>query len=101
MPTGTTANSHITIDAAGIARIDGSRLKVIHVIKQMLATNASPDQLHTAFPDLSLSQIHAALAYYYDHKSQLDSEIEREVGEFDEARAANSTNPILTKLRSA
>lgn len=29
------------------------------------------------YPHLSLAQIHAALAYYYDHQTELDAEIQR------------------------
>jgi uncharacterized protein (DUF433 family) len=83
----TTANSHITIDSSGVARIDDSRMKVIHVIKEMRARGSSPEQLRQAFSHLSMSQIHAALAYYYDHQAQIDSQIDRELREFDEARA--------------
>jgi len=94
----TVANSHITIDDAGIARIEGSRMKVIHVVKEMLARNASAGQLHEVFPHISLSQLHGALAYYYDHKAQFDAQIAQESREFDEARAADQQNPLRNKI---
>ena len=42
--------------------------------------------MHEAYPPLSLAQIHAALAYYYDHKAQLDAEIEEELCDVDSLR---------------
>src|SRR5947209_6522208 len=95
----TLADSHILLDDAGVARIDGTRMKVIHLIKAMMAWNASPQQLHEFYPDLSLAQIHSALAYYYDHQSQLDAQIKREYEEYDLEKAQSSPTPGREKLR--
>src|SRR5215203_2940201 len=93
-------NNHIMIDDLGVAGIAGTRFKVIELVKAMLAWYPTVQQLHEAYPDLSLAQIHAALAYYYDHKSVIDAEIERETREFDQARAAAPDTPGQAKLRA-
>lgn len=93
-------NSHIAIDDQGIARIDASRMKVIHLVKEMLARKASVEQLHDTFPSLSLAQIHAALAYYYDHQAQLDAQIKQESTDFDATKAAAADTPGRDKLRA-
>jgi uncharacterized protein (DUF433 family) len=95
----TTANSHITIDDKGIARIDRSRMKVIHVVKTMIAQKLNAEQLREQFPDLSLAQIYAALAYYYDHQSQIDDEIRRDTEEYLAEKAAAIPTPGREKLR--
>jgi hypothetical protein len=47
-----------------------------------------------------LGQIHAALAYYWDHRRELDAEIERR-GQFAEAaRAKAGPSPLAAKLRA-
>ncbi|PYT08317.1 MAG: hypothetical protein DMF60_05005, partial [Acidobacteria bacterium] len=46
------------------------------------------------YGDLSLAQIHAALAYYYDHQGELDAEIERRRREGDEL-AREASDPIF------
>jgi len=28
-----------------------------------------------AYPEISLSDVHAALAYYYDHKAEIDAQM--------------------------
>jgi uncharacterized protein (DUF433 family) len=94
-------NNHIQIDDLGIARIDGSRMKVIHLVKEMLARNSSPEALCEAFPHLSLAQVHAALSYYYDHQSQVDAQIKRELAEFDVERASAGSSQIRDKLRQS
>lgn len=93
-------NNHIMIDDKGVARIGRTRFKVIHLVKEMMARCPTAKDLHTSYPDLSLAQIHAALAYYYDHQAELDAQIERETREFDAARAAAPETPGRAKLRS-
>src|SRR5512144_1618900 len=70
------AATHIQLDEKGVAWIDNTRVKVIEVVLDKLAHGSSPEELHFQYPHLSLSQIHAALAYYYDHQVELDADIE-------------------------
>ena len=37
----------------------------------------TPEMIRDAYPHLTLSQIHAALSYYHDHKDELDAQIEQ------------------------
>ena len=71
--------SHIVIDDTGVARIAGSRSRVIDVVLDQQAYGMTPEQMHQEHPHLSMAQIHAALAYYYDHKAEIDAEIERQL----------------------
>ncbi|HEX8521040.1 MAG TPA: DUF433 domain-containing protein [Tepidisphaeraceae bacterium] len=95
----TTAYKHITVDDKGVARIDGTRMKVLHIAEELLARNSTPQQMQEAWPHLSLSQIHSALAYYYDHQAELDEQIKQELAEYDQALAANQNSPLRQKLR--
>ncbi len=36
----------------------------------------TPEELVKEFPHLSFSQIYDALSYYYDHKEEMDKDIE-------------------------
>lgn len=101
MPAPTTANSHITIDADGVARIDDTRMKVLHIAAEVVARGATAEQLKESFPHLALAQIHAALAYYYDHQAQFDAQLARESAEYEAARAAQQQEdgPLRRKLR--
>jgi uncharacterized protein (DUF433 family) len=73
----TIATNHIEIDDHGVAWIADTRVKVIEVASDKLAHGSSPEEIYFQYPHLSLAQIHAALAYYYDHQSELDEEIEK------------------------
>ena len=64
----------------------------------MIAWCPTAQELHEAHPDLTLAQIHAALAYYYDHKAELDAQSERDTKEFDEARNAAKDTPGQARL---
>jgi hypothetical protein len=47
----------------------------------------SAEQIREHYPHLSLAQIYAALSYYYDHKAEIDAEIEKDIQYAAEARA--------------
>lgn len=64
--------AQVTDSADPIVR--GSDVKVREVAARHLAGD-SMDDLHRLFPTLRLSQIHAALAYYYDHADVIDQAI--------------------------
>jgi uncharacterized protein (DUF433 family) len=95
------SNTHITIDDQGVARIDATRMKVIHLVQEKLARKATPEQLHEAYPELSLAQIHAALAFYYDHQADMDAEISKGQKDFDAAKSSSSETPGRKKLRDS
>ncbi|HEX8919827.1 MAG TPA: DUF433 domain-containing protein, partial [Pyrinomonadaceae bacterium] len=65
----TSALAHIEIDDNGVAWIDDTKVKVIEVVIDKIAHGSSPEEMHFQYPHLSLSQIHAALAYYYDNQA--------------------------------
>ena len=89
----TTVSTQIEIDDQGVAWITGANVKVIEVALDKLAHNWSPEEMHFQHPNLSLVQIHAALAYYYENQQSIDAEIARREGEV-EALMAESPNPV-------
>ena len=92
--------THIRLDENGVAWIDNTRVKVIEIAIDKLAYQSTPEQMQEQYPHLSLAQIHAALAYYYDHKTEMDAEIERRKQEADELAAQLSDADLREKLRS-
>ncbi len=79
---------HITLRDDGVAVITGTTMKVAELVAEVQAYGWSPEGLHFQHPDLSLGQIHSALAYYSDHKDTLDHELAQVLLEADERRAA-------------
>jgi uncharacterized protein (DUF433 family) len=63
----------------GKACIDLTRICVNSVVF-LHQEGKSPEQILVEHPDLSLAQIHAALAYYYDHMDEIEAELAAEEG---------------------
>lgn len=90
--------THIQLDD-GVAWIEGTHVKVIEVVLDKLAHGSSPEEIHFQYTHLSLAQIHAALAYYYDHQAQLDQAIERDWEEVNTMAAKAADSPLQKRLR--
>ena len=58
--------------------IVGTRTKVIDIAIRYELGGMTPDQLIEQSPHLTLAQIHDALSYYYEHKSELDEAYRKE-----------------------
>jgi uncharacterized protein (DUF433 family) len=91
---------HIEVDDKGVARIRGSRIKVIHLVMEKMANGWDADELHVQHPHLSLAQIHAAFAYYHDHKAELDAQIQESARFAEEMAAKAGESPVVKKLRA-
>jgi uncharacterized protein (DUF433 family) len=90
------AQEYIEVDDRGVAKVIGTRSKVRQIV--MDAMNGwSPEKIHDEYPHLSLSQIHAALAYYHEHRVQIDEEIESDRRWVEEMRANHV--PKLTRAQ--
>jgi uncharacterized protein (DUF433 family) len=61
----------------GKPRIRGTRIKVSEVAWRH-DDGQSPDEIIEAFPHLTLAQVHAALAYYYDHHQEIEAQLREE-----------------------
>ena len=95
-----TLNNHIVKNAAGVPVIRGTRFKVIHLVMAVQAYGWSPEELHIQYPHLSMAQIHSALAYYWDHKEDLDADIasrEEYANQMRERFRPHSIRPLLEK----
>jgi uncharacterized protein (DUF433 family) len=92
---------HVRTDSQGVAWVDDTNVKVIEVVLARLAHGWSPEEIHFQHPHLSLAQIHAALAYYYDNQETMDQTIERELRETDGQAAAATQSPLRRRLRAA
>ena len=92
--------SHIVLDENGIAWIDDTNVKVIEVVLDKLAHGSSAEEMHFQYPQLSLGQIHAALAYYHDHRAEFDDQIARDEAEVSALRRKLGDTPDRKKLRA-
>ena len=56
---------------SGHPRIAGTRIRVQNVAL-WTEQGQSPDEIVAAYPQLSLANVHAALAFYHDHREEMD-----------------------------
>ena len=91
--------SHIYLDEEGRAWIDDTNTKVIEVVLDKLAYGWSPEEMHFQHPHLSMAQIHAALAYYYEHQVEIDAQIMSDWQEVNELAAQQPESPLRQRLR--
>jgi uncharacterized protein (DUF433 family) len=92
--------AHINHDERGVPFIVGSTMKVVELVMAQQAHGWSPEELHFQHPELSLGEIHSALAYYWDHRAELDRDIENRSRLVDEIRREIGPSPLAEKLRA-
>ena len=92
--------SHIALDDAGVAWIEGTGAKVKELVLEKLCYGWSPEEMHRQHPHLPLAKIHAALTYYYDHQADMDAEMERDHREVQELRDAAGEPPFVKRMRA-
>ena len=69
-----TISEHIEITpgiCGGKPRIAGHRIRVQDVVVWHESMGMSPDDIVAQYPQLTLADIHAALAYYFDHVEEI------------------------------
>jgi uncharacterized protein (DUF433 family) len=71
-------STSIEVDDRGVAWIRGTKVKVIEIATDKLAHGSTPEEIYFQYPHLSLAQIYAGLAYYYEHQAEFDEEIVRQ-----------------------
>ena len=91
---------HIAIDERGVPYIAGTTMKVIELAAEMLTFGWSPDELLFQHPYLTRGQIHAALAYYWDHADELDKDMADRLHKVEELKKKAPKSPLIDKLRS-
>ncbi|MBZ0158992.1 MAG: DUF433 domain-containing protein [bacterium] len=94
-----TLDQHIEVTpgiAGGKPRIAGHRITVQNIVIWHERMGKSADEI-AAEGDLALSDVYAALAYYYDHRSEIDRDIE-ESEAFIKAVRESSASKLKQKL---
>ena len=99
-PVASTTYEHVHISANGIPIIAGTTMKVVELVMAQMAYGWSPEELHFQHPYLTLGQIHSALAYYWDHKEELDADLEHRWQYAEETRRKAGPSPLAIRLHT-
>jgi uncharacterized protein (DUF433 family) len=82
----------------GKPRIAGTRIQVKDVALMHERMGMTPAQIVADYPHLGLADVHAALAYYHDHRAEIDAEIEADRSWYEEMKA-KAPSLVREKLR--
>jgi uncharacterized protein (DUF433 family) len=99
MPQTSTKYEHIALDDGKVPVIEGTRFKVSNIIASQMAHGWSPEEIRFQFPDLTMGQIHSALAYYHDHSDYFEQLLEKELIDLANARQAQAGSPFIRRLK--
>ena len=72
----------------GQPRIASTPLKIQGIALEYGRLGWTPDQICESHPGITLSQVHAALSYYYDHREEVDLAIHLDKEFSDRLRSA-------------
>lgn len=96
----TTSYEHVRLDEQGVPCIAGTTMKVVELVMAQKAYGWSPEELRSQHPYLNMSQIHSALAYYWEHKETLDADIARRLDVAEQSRREAGPSPLAERLRN-
>jgi uncharacterized protein (DUF433 family) len=101
MATETVLNGHIEVIPAvrgGKPHLAGTRITVDDVVLMHFRLGQSLEEIAGKY-DLSLAALYAAMAYYYDHRDEINQRIEEDEA-FVEAFRRENPSPLQAKLRA-
>jgi uncharacterized protein (DUF433 family) len=98
MSVAATSYEHIALDDRGVPIIVGANTKVVEVVTLMQAHGLSPEEICHQLPHLSMGQVHSALAYYWDHKDEIDGDARRREEFAERMRRETGQPPIVARL---
>jgi len=70
----------------GSPRIAGHRIRVVDIVIWHEKRGFSPDQIIDLFPGITLADVYAALAFYFDHTAEIEAELQGEATKIAEAK---------------
>ena len=77
--------------------IAGTQIRVTDIVASHLYRGLSPDALAVNFT-LNLGQVYAALAYYYQHKADIDAQMRANAEQAEQLREQLDAQGKLTRL---
>ncbi len=82
----------------GRPRLASKRITVADVVLMNLRLDLSLEEIAVKY-DLPLAAVYSAMAYYHDHRAEIDASIENDRA-FVEAFKRNNVSPLQEKLKA-
>ncbi len=98
----------IVITYPHIVKIEGSparlermpRIRVAQIVMNYQDLGRSVDEICIQYPHLELAEVHSAMAYYFDHQTEIDAEIAEEQSMIEEAYKNAKPTAVELRLRA-
>lgn len=99
--TAATTYRHIVKEPGQAARLEKHpRLRVSMIVSHYLAYGRSADEICLHLPHVSPGEVYSALAYYFDHREEIDAEIREELDRLELEAKTQAPSPIWRKLKA-
>ncbi len=96
-----TAYPHIEVPPDDVARLKRlPRVRVAQIAMDYLAHGWSAEETCRQHPDLTLSEVHAAMGYYFDHPDEIDAQIRAEWEQAEADRRGQQRSPFYLRMRT-
>lgn len=95
-----TRYKHVVLNEDQIPGIVMPTMKVVEPIVEQQAYGWGLEELRFQHPYLTLRQVHSALAYYWDHREELDYDISQRLEQIDELRSEVQSSALVAQLRA-
>ena len=92
---------HIELDAAkcgGKPVVAGTRIRVWDVYVASELGGLSPDEIVAQYPSISLADVHAALAYYWDNREAIDEQMRLADERVEQLKKLTGQGPLAQSL---
>lgn len=76
------------------------RVRVAQIVMDYLAHGWSPDEMCRQHPYLRPAEVHAAMAYYFDHQGEIDREIQAEWRQVQHDRSQSAPSLFFVRLKA-
>lgn len=76
------------------------RVRIAQIVMDYFAYGWSVEEMCRQHSYLTLSEAHAAMAYYFDHQEEIDQEIYSEWEEAKQAKNLSLPSPFLVRIRT-
>jgi uncharacterized protein (DUF433 family) len=81
------------------ARIAGHRIRVQDVAVLGVEFGLTADEIVEEMPIITLADVHAALAYYWDHREEIEAQIVEEQTFVEQLKRAQGSGPLARRIR--
>jgi uncharacterized protein (DUF433 family) len=91
---------HIVLSQNNVPIIRGTTLKVVELVMAQRAYGWTPEEIQINHRYLSMGQIYAALAYYWDYREVLDQDIQQREAYVAGLEQQSQGSPFVTRRKT-